>query len=95
MSFKQWFIAKMGIIGQFLSVLFKDVVQKQLALVLPIAAKVVKQISQDSTILTSDAKRQAAIDGIKNELADGQVKIGLSVISLAIELAVQQLKESE
>ncbi len=92
MNVKEWIIAKLGILGQFLSVLFKDALQKELKLVLPIAAKVVAQIAADASILTSEQKRNVALENITAELLASQRDISKSIISLAIELAVQQLK---
>lgn len=92
MNMKEWIIAKLGILGQFLSVLFKDALQKELKLVLPIAAKIVAQIAADTSILTSEQKRNVAFENITTELLASQRDISKSIISLAIELAVQQLK---
>ena len=47
MKIKQWFITVFSKIGQFLSVLFTDVLQKELEVVLPIAMQIVTDISKD------------------------------------------------
>lgn len=95
MNFKQWFMKAMGELGQFLSVLFKDALQKELKAVMPIALAAVKQVAADPSLLTGGAKRDAAIELIGGQLLEAQKTIGLSVISLAVELAVQNMKAAQ
>jgi len=95
MSIKQWFITTLGTLGQFLSVLFKDTVKKELEVVLPLASAAVAQIEADPTLILPGAKRDAAIALIISSLAKSQIKIGLSVVSLGVELAVQSNKATQ
>lgn len=94
MNIKQWFITKLGVLGQFLSVLFKTTVQKELEVVLPLAALAVAQIEADPTLILPGAKRDAAIASIVSSLTNSQIKIGLSVVSLGVELAVQAANQA-
>jgi hypothetical protein len=58
--------------------------------VLDIAMEIVTDLAKSD--LSSDDKRKAAFDAIKDKLeAEGKV-VGNSLINLAIELAVQRLK---
>lgn len=95
MNIKQWFLNWLGDLGQFLKVLFKDALQAELKAVMPIALKVVKQVAADPTLLNGGAKRDAAIEQIQNELVKSQIQVGLSVVSLAVELAVQNIKNPD
>jgi hypothetical protein len=92
MNFKQKILSLLGDLGQFLSILFKDTVQQELKVVLPIALDTVTKIALDPTLLTGGARRDAAISAIQGQLAQSQVTVGLSVVSLAVELAVTTLK---
>lgn len=92
MNVKQWFLNMMGDLGQFLKVLFQDALQAELKAVMPIALDAVKQVAADPSLLTGGAKRDAAIATIQDQLVKSQVQVGLSVVSLAVELAVQNIK---
>lgn len=92
MNFKQRILAWLGELGQFLSVLFKDALQQELKVVMPIALEAVKQVALDPTLLNGGAKRDAAIAQIQDQLVKSQIQVGLSVVSLAVELAVQNVK---
>lgn len=89
---KQFFIKFFGKLGTFLAVLFKDTLQKELEAVAPIALQVVKQIAQDPSLVQPGDKRDAAINQIQNQLVQSQISVGLSVVSLAVELAYQNFK---
>lgn len=92
MNIKEKLLSLLGDLGKLLSVLFKDALQKELKLVLPIAINVVKQVAADPSLLSGGMKREAAITLITDQLISSQKQIGLSVISLAVELAVQNVK---
>jgi predicted N-acetyltransferase YhbS len=83
-----------GVLGQFLSVLFREALQKELVIVVPLAREIVAQVAFDPTLLSSSAKRNAAIAVIITKLAAQQLTIGQDVIRLAIELAYQDFKIS-
>ncbi len=95
MNIKLWFLGLLGDLGKFLKVLFKDALQKQLKLIMPIAMDAVKQVASDPSILSSNEKRDMAIGIIKDKILDGQREIGLSVIALAVEVAVQNIKNPD
>lgn len=90
-----WLLKFFGSLGRFLSVLFKGAINEELKVVLPIAAGAVRSVASDPTLLSSGAKRDTAIGLILAELASAQAKVGVSVINLAIELAVQEFKANE
>ncbi len=92
MNIKQKVLSMLGELGQFLAVLFKDTVQQELKVVVPIAVNAVAQVALDPTLLTGGAKRDAAIGLIQNQLVQSQVTVGVSVIYLALGLAVTNLQ---
>lgn len=89
---KAWLLKLFGDIGEYLSVLFDKAIKEELKIVLPIATKLVRQVAADPTLLSGSAKRDAVIAGIIAELAVAQTQVGLSIISLAIELAYTRMK---
>lgn len=91
-NIKQWLLTTLGDLGKFLSVLFKESLKKELEVVAPIALQVVKQVASDPSLLSGGAKRDAAISAVQAQLIQSQVYVGVSVISLAVELAVQNIK---
>ena len=80
---KIWTILK-PIVKILLTTLFQEV--------LNIAVGVVTDLA--STDLSNSEKREAAFDQIKEKLAAEGKEVGSSLINLAIELAVQKLKDS-
>ena len=92
MNFKQNLLSFFGDLGKFLSVLFKDTVQQELKVVLPIALDAVTQVALDPTLLNGGAKRDAAISIVQDKLVKSQYTVGVSVVSLAVELAVTNIK---
>ena len=92
MNIKQWIVRVFGVVGQFISTLFKEAVRQELEVVLPLAARAVAQVAADPSLVQPNHKREAAIATILAELSAAQIQIGLSVVSLAIELAVQAQK---
>lgn len=94
MSFKQTILSAFGSLGKFLAILFKDALQKELEVILPIAIGAVTSVATDPTLLASGAKRDAAVSLILDHLAKKQVEVGMSVINLGIELAVQNIKST-
>ena len=92
MSFKQTLLGAFGSLGRFLAILFKDALQKELEVVLPIAIGAVTSVASDPTLIQSGEKRDAAVALIIAQLVKAQVTVGLSVIHLGVELAVQNVK---
>jgi hypothetical protein len=95
MNIKKWVVNGFGAIGQFISVLFTKTIHDELAMVLPLAQQAVAQVAADPTLLLPGTKRDVAIASVFAKLAAAQVNIGLSVVSLGIELAVQSHKSSQ
>jgi hypothetical protein len=79
-----------AVIEDFVAPVFRKGFSDELALVLPIAARVTAQLAAGG--LDSKAKRAAALDAIGKELVAGQLSVAASAINIAIELAVQKLK---
>lgn len=94
MNIPAWFTKLFGSLGRFLSLLFQGALKKELDVVLPIAAAAVRSIAADPSVVQPGAKRDAAVALILAELAAAQVSVGLSVINLAVELAVVEYKSS-
>jgi hypothetical protein len=92
--FKTALLKLLGELGDFLAVLFKSGIQKQLKVLLPIAMKAVKEVASDITLTSGDAKFNAAFDIIGKELGAQQATIGRSLVNLAIELAYQKWMDS-
>lgn len=92
---KAWLLKLFGDIGEYLSVLFDKAIKEELKVVLPIATKLVRQVAADPTLLSGSSKRDAVIAGIIAELGAAQMQVGLSVVSLAVELAYTRMKIEE
>jgi|GEM_PF-2031093 len=64
-----------------------------------VALQVVRNIAQDTTLVTDSDKRSAAFDAIVVDLKGKGIELGLqvttSMINAAIEAAVQKLKAEE
>jgi hypothetical protein len=91
---KQWLLKLLGILGEYLKVLFDSAIKAELEVIMPIATNIVKQVAKDPTLLSSSAKRDAAIAGILAEITAAQVQVGNSIINLAVELAYQNIKQT-
>ena len=92
--FKTALLKLLGELGDFLAVLFKSGIQKELKILLPIALKAVKEVASDITLTSGDAKFNAAFDIIGKELGSQQSAIGRSLVNLAIELAYQKFLDA-
>ncbi|MGZ8924331.1 MAG: hypothetical protein ACXW2E_00475 [Nitrososphaeraceae archaeon] len=64
-------------------------------MVVPIAAKAVRMVANDLSVLKSPEKRNAAVAAVLAELAAAQIEVGLSIVNLAIELAYVEFKNSD
>jgi hypothetical protein len=72
----------------FWTKLFKDAVQQQLAIIMPVARQAIQDIASDPSLLTSDDKRNAAFAKIVAVLAVQEYIFAKRMINLAIEIAV-------
>jgi hypothetical protein len=79
----------------FFSKFFKETVEAQLAIIVPIALEAVKKVAADPTILTSDAKRAIAISMILAELTAKELLFAKRLVNLALEIAVVEFKGVE
>lgn len=95
MTFKQILLKLLGKLGIYLQVLFEGALRKELEQVVPIAVKAVKMVAADPSLLTSDAKRSAAIAIVIGELVGAQASVAKSTINLAIELGYQQFLKDQ
>jgi hypothetical protein len=83
----------LGSLGDYLKVIFQTALKEELKVVMPIATTFVKQVASDPTLLTGAEKRAVAFKSILDQLSSSQAQIGTSVVNLAIELAVQNMKK--
>lgn len=95
MNFKQTLLRALGKLGQFLAILFQDALRAELEVIMPIALDAVKQVASDPSIVSSPAKRDAALAIMGAQLAKSQVQVATSVIHLGLELAVQNHKAAQ
>lgn len=84
------FLKMFGVLGEYFAVIFKNAINQELKIILPIATKAVARIASDPTLASGGARRDAAIAEILAELASKQVQVGISTLNLAIELAYQK-----
>ena len=92
MNIKATLISFFGDVGRFLAILFKKAIHDELAIALPIAANAVRQIAADPSIISNADKRDAAVSNVLAEVGKAQVSVGLGIVNLAVELAVQEFK---
>lgn len=79
-------------IGSFFSSLFKQSIQSQLEIIVPIAKDIVQMIENDPSIIVDSNKRDTAISMILKELANKELKAVPRILNLALEIAVVDLK---
>lgn len=91
---KAWLLKFFGELGDFLTVLFKDSIQQQLKIILPIALKYVKQIANNPNLISGSEKRKAVFDAILDEIGDKQGDFKTHIINLAIEMAVVKFNDA-
>lgn len=94
MSFKTTILNALGSLGKFLSILFQDALKKELEVVLPLALGAVRAVAADPTLVHAGAKREVAVALILAQLGKAQIEVGLSVVNLGLELAVQNIKST-
>lgn len=78
--------------SNFFKKFFKQAVQDQLNIILPIAREAIKMVASDPSIVASDDKRAKAVAFILAELAVKEATVVPRLINLAIEIAVVELK---
>lgn len=83
------------VLKSFFKKLFKNTIQAQIDIILPIAEQAVKQIADDPSIITNEEKRQRAMNMIIAELTAKEVVFAKRLINLCIEIAVVELKGIE
>ena len=79
-------------IGKFFSSLFKQSVEQQLKILVPIALGIVSQIESDPTIILDKGKQATAVSLLLAELAAKELAYVPRLINLAIEIAVVEFK---
>ena len=79
----------MGVLGQFLAVLFDSALKKELEFLLPIALQAVSTAAIDATLTTGNKKKTFVINSITSQMKAVQADIGMSTVNLAIELALK------
>ena len=82
----------MNKLGAFLKKFFKNAIQEQLAIIIPIARDAVRAIAEDPSLVTSDAKRMIAFNMIVVKLAEQELKFATRLVNLAIEIAVVEFR---
>lgn len=89
---KTWLLKFFGEIGEFLKILLKEGLERQLKIILPIATKYVKMIAADPSLVSGREKQAAVFNAIISEIGDSQEDFKTSIINLAIEMAVVEFK---
>lgn len=79
-------------ISKFFSSLFKQSLQQQLDILVPIAKDIVAQIENDPTIILDKGKQATAVSLLLAELATKEIAYVPRLINLAIEIAVVEFK---
>lgn len=79
-------------IGKFFKDLFKQSLQAQLAILVPIAQGVVTKIESDPTIIVDSGKQATAFALVLAELSAKELQFVPRLINLAIEIAVVDFK---
>lgn len=82
-------------IKNFFSKFFKQAIQQQLEIIIPIARDAVRMVAADPSILTSDEKRARGIAMILTDLSTKQLTFAKSLINLALEIAVVEMKQNQ
>jgi hypothetical protein len=82
-------------ISNFLKKFFKQAIQDQLDIIMPISREAIKMVANDPSIITSDEKRARAISFILAELTAKQLTVAKRLVNLAVEIAVVEFKGIE
>jgi len=80
------------ILKKFFTSFFKETINKQLNILIPIALIIVKKIEEDPSIIIDGSKRNTAIAMITSELISQELQFAKRLINLAIEIAVIEFK---
>lgn len=79
-------------ITNFFKKFFKQTVQEQLDIVVPIAKEIVVMIEADPSIIVDGDKRATAIAHVVSELAAKELVFANRLLNLALEIAVVEVK---
>ncbi len=79
-------------LGKFFKDLFKQSLQAQLDILVPIAKDVVAKVESDPTIILDKGKQVTAVSLVLAELLQKELTFLPRVINLAIEIAVVDFK---
>lgn len=80
------------VITNFFKKLFKQSIQQQLDIIVPIAKEIVSMIEADPSIIVDGDKRTTAIAHIVAELAAKELIFAKRLVNLALEIAVVEVK---
>ncbi|CAB4126827.1 hypothetical protein UFOVP84_26 [uncultured Caudovirales phage] len=79
-------------IGKFFKDLFKQSIQAQLDILVPIAKEIVTKVESDPSIILDKGKQATAVSLLLAELAAKELQFVPRLINLAIEIAVVDYK---
>lgn len=82
-------------ISNFFKKFFKQAIQDQLDIIMPISREAIKMVAGDPSIITSDEKRARAIAFILAELTAKELTVAKRLVNLAVEIAVVEFKGIE
>ena len=88
----KYLLSKLGVLGQFLAVLFDSALKKELEFLLPIVSQSVLVALNDAELNTGTKKKSFVFKSIMTQMKDAQMVIGTSTVNLAIELALKSVK---
>lgn len=84
-----------SVIKNFFTNLFKNAIEEQVKILLPIAIEAVKKVESNPSILVSSAKRDVAVAEIVAKLVAAEKPVIKRLINLAVEMAVIEVKGLE
>jgi len=90
-NIKQLILSKLSWLERFILSLFERGIVEYLEKLLPIAVDIVTKLAQNNT-LTSDQKRTEAVRQLGDAAKSVGIDVGLSVLNLAVEMALQKVK---
>jgi hypothetical protein len=90
-NIKQLILSKLSWLERFILSLFERGIVEYLEKLLPIAVDIVTILAQNNT-LTSEQKRTEAVRQLGDTAKNIGIDVGLSVLNLAVEMALQKVK---
>jgi len=90
-NIKQLILSKLSWLERFILSLFERGVVDYLEKLLPVAVGIVTSLMQNNT-LTSEQKRAEAVKQLGDAAKNTGIDVGLSVLNLAVEMALQKVK---